>query len=199
MTEPSPDTHPDTSKWNRRYQSRDATPEPCRLLQEHPFLLPVAGVALDLACGLGGNSLFLAERGLQVHAWDISSVALEKLGAAAGARGLQVIPEIRDLEASPPPAASFDCIVVSYYLDRALCPAISAALKPGGLLFYQTFTRNKLSDSGPSSEQFLLKNNELLTLFNNLEVRFYREYDRCGHLESGDRDTAQLIARKPAT
>ncbi len=189
--------HPDAIKWNRRYQGKDTIPGPCDVLQEHGFLLPASGKALDLACGLGGNSLFLAEQGLDVHAWDISEVALEKLRAHASHRGLTLTTAIRDLENNPPAAAQFDCISVSYFLDRALCPAIAAALKPGGLLFYQTFTRNKLSDSGPSSKDFLLKNNELLALFSTLQVRFYQEYDHCGDLQSGDRNTARLIAQKP--
>ena len=189
--------HPDASKWNQRYREKTQTPGPCSVLQQQCHLLPETGIALDLACGLGGNSLFLAARNLEVQAWDISAVALARLQQQAAQPDLKISTEIRDLKALPPVPQSFDCIVVSYYLERSICPAIAASLKPGGVLFYQTFTAGKLSDKGPSSKEFLLENNELLQLFQGLEIRFYQENGRCGNLEAGDRDTAMLVAQKP--
>lgn len=192
--------HPDIDKWNARYRNADSGTEPqaCRLLQEFAFLLPKRGTALDLACGRGGNALLLAKAGLTTCAWDISDVALSQLATVAQHHNLAITTELRNVESQPPGANSFDCIVVSYFLDRHLCRAISNALKPGGILFYQTFSVNKRSDKGPSNERFLLKNNELLTLFGDLEVRFYHELAALGNLAKGDRDTVQLIAQKNA-
>lgn len=191
--------HPDANKWNQRYGASNATPAPCSLLQNHQYLLPTSGKALDLACGLGGNALLLAQHGLDTHAWDISDVAITKLTTLAAEKRLPIQTLTRDIERLPPPPNSFDCIVVSYFLERTICNAIAAALKPRGLLFYQTFSINKISDKGPSSERFLLKNNELIQLFNSLEVRFYQELGNSGDLNQGDRDTVQLIAQKPVS
>jgi len=64
-------------------------------------------------------------------------------------------------------------IVVSRFLDRGLCPALAHALKPGGLLFYQTYTID--SSEGPGNPAYRLQRNELLRLFPDLQVIFYRE------------------------
>jgi hypothetical protein len=80
-------------------------------------------------------------------------------------------------------------------LHRPICKHITAALKPNGLLFYQTFHENKLSTTGPSNPKFLLQNQELLKLFSDLKVLFYREDGRQGHVDKGLRDMAYLIAQ----
>ena len=66
-------------KWNSRYADRSpADQQACEILQEYAHLLPSDGKALELASGLGGNALFLAQQGLNTTAWDISSLAVEK-------------------------------------------------------------------------------------------------------------------------
>jgi hypothetical protein len=71
-----------------------------------------------------------------------------------------------------------------------------AALKPGGLLFYQTFTRNKLDQQGPSNPDYLLASNELLRLFKPLNVVFYQEYAKLGDVRFGNRNEACFIGQK---
>jgi hypothetical protein len=87
-------------------------------------------------------------------------------------------------------------IVVSHFLDRSLAPAIIAALRPGGLLFYQTFSRVAVTDRGPEDPAFRLAENELLELFKPLKVRIYREEGRLGDTSQGWRDIAMLVAEK---
>ncbi|NJD07352.1 MAG: methyltransferase domain-containing protein, partial [Methylococcaceae bacterium] len=132
------------AKWNAAYGSAERQPEPARVLTANAHLLPATGTALDLACGLGGNALFLAERGLQVTAWDFSEVAIDRLTELAREQDLKLTAEVRDVEREELPEAVFDVIVVSRFLTRSLADAIVAALKPGGLLYYQTYTRAKL-------------------------------------------------------
>jgi hypothetical protein len=107
---------------------------------------------------------------------------------------------VKELQANITPEmrqnSSFDVIVISRFLDRALCNAIMAGLKTGGLLFYQTFTRNKLDQAGPSNPDFLLANNELLRLFAPLMLVYYQEYARIGDLHCGDRNEAYFIGQK---
>ncbi len=167
-----------SKKWDTRYRdTHRSASSVAAVLQQNQQRLPNTGKALDLAAGLGANALFLAEKGLEVHAWDISAVAIERLNTVAQQQGLTVHTQTRDCVASPPEAESFDLIIVSRFLERTLCPAISAALKPGGLLFYQTYTLAKKGHEGPNNPHFLLAKEELLVLFNELEVLSYAEQD----------------------
>lgn len=183
-------------KWDQRYRLAEGLPDPALVLLEHEHLLPPGGVALDLACGLGANALWLAARGFRVKAWDLSPVAIERLSAQARARGLAVDAALRDVIADPPAPESADLIVVAHFLHRDLAPAIAAALRPGGVLFYQTFSREAVSDCGPSDPAYRLAPNELLDLFPGLVVRAYRDEGRLGDRTRGIRDIALLVAQR---
>lgn len=187
--------HPDEDKWNRIYLDAGPLKEqsPARVLVDFQHLLPASGRALDLACGRGANALFLAGRGLETHAWDISGEAIRQLEAAAHGAICCVR---RDVAAEPPPAESFDVIVVTRFLDRGLIPRIIAALRPQGLVYYQTFTRERIDDSGPGNPDYRLAVNELLTLFAGLRILFYREEGRIGDIAQGFRNEAMLVAGK---
>lgn len=184
-------------KWNKRHWSGYNTiPEPANVLKEYAYLLPEQGKALDLACGLGGNALYLAKKGLTVDAWDFSPVAIDVVNHHAKRENLSINAQVRDITIAPPQPDSFDVIIVSYFLDRTITHSLLAALKPGGLLFYQTFTRKKVSDTGPNNPAYLLKANELLALFKELEVRIYREEAFCGDTKKGLRNEALFIGEK---
>jgi SAM-dependent methyltransferase len=184
-------------KWDQRHRDAEGLGEVARVLTDNSYLLPVTGEALDLACGRGASALRLARAGLRVSAWDLSAVAIERLNSAAREQRVSIAAEVRDVIARPPEAESFDLILVSYFLERALAPAIIQALRPGGVLLYQTFSVNAVSDSGPSNPAFRLQENELLTLFQPLKVRVYREEGRLGECRQGIRDIAMLVAQKP--
>jgi tellurite methyltransferase len=185
-------------KWDQRHGSAEALPEAASVLRDNQHLLPAQGRTLDLACGLGANALLLARRGLEVTAWDLSPVAIARLRALAAGSSLSIAAEVRDVCAEPPPPETFDCILVAHFLERSLAPALAAALRPGGLLFYQTFVREAAGERGPSNPNYRLGINELLHLFSGLTLRFYREEGRTGDLRQGTRDLAQLIAQRPA-
>ena len=188
-------------QWDARHRAREGWPEPSRVLAENAHLLPATGEALDLACGLGSDALLLAARGLRVHGWDFSPVALERLRARAAAQGLSIETELRDVVAAPPPANAFDLINVSHFLERSLAPALAVALRPGGLLCYQTFTRSQPPGQcrGPDNPAFRLAENELLGLFvPPLRLLVYREESLAGDRYLGWRGMALLVARKPA-
>jgi SAM-dependent methyltransferase len=162
-------------KWNARYLHTTGTPHPAQVLQEHQHLLPPAGRALDLACGLGGNALLLAAHGLETWAWDIADVAVQRLQHTARQMQLCLRAEVRDVVAYPPAPKSFDVIVVSRFLERRLAPALIAALRPAGLLFYQTFMGDAVGAVGPQNPAYRLAAQELLALFRPLRVLVYRE------------------------
>lgn len=187
----------DVEKWNRIHASgKHGSVTPARVLTENLHLLPAHGKALDLACGTGANAIELSRAGLDVHAWDCSDIALKMLDTRAAELGLTLSTVQRDIIRFPPEADSFDVIVVVHFLDRGLTRHIINALRRNGLLFYQTFIKDKVSDSGPSNPDFLLDTNELLELFRGLTLRVYREEGRAGNPDKGLRNEAMLIAEK---
>ncbi len=188
------------NKWNEAYQEADiATATPAQVLLENEYLLPKKGDALDLACGRGGNALFLARlelSGFQVDAVDISPVVLDKLKQYATQHSLNINCHLRDIESEGLPQKQYDVIVVSYFLYRDLFPAIVNALKPNGLLFYQTWGQKKVDDAGPNSPQFRLAPAELLSLTKSLMPVLYRDNGTMGNVNEGLRNEVMLIARK---
>jgi 2-polyprenyl-3-methyl-5-hydroxy-6-metoxy-1,4-benzoquinol methylase len=187
------------NKWNQFYRQTEIKGiRASDVLIENAYLLPDTGTALDLACGLGGNALFLAQQHLAVTAWDISSIAIAKLTAYAEGQGLNINACQQNITPLSLAKSSYDVISVSRFLDRTLSDAIIGALKPGGLLFYQTFTKEKTSGQGPKNPTFMLDRNEILRLFSPLAVVFYRENSFCGNLQKGLRDEAQFVGQNIA-
>ena len=168
------------------------TPEPTRWLVEHARMLPAAGDALDLASGSGRNAYWLAARGLQTLAIDRDAEKIEAICREAAERGLPLRGEVVDLESSDHSLwdfsrtfeRSFDVIVVVHYLHRPLFPALRAALRPGGLLVYETFTRAQAQRGKPTNPAFLLEPVELSELVAPLEILAQREGDFEGKMLS---------------
>jgi len=183
-------------RWNTRYRQTTAEAKSARVLTENQHLLPSAGRALDLACGLGGNARLLAEHGLDTWAWDISEVAVSEVRRMSQQPGVSLQAEVRDVCLHPPVPNGFDVIAVSRFLDRDLAPALIEALQPEGLLFYQTFTRDALEVIGAKNPAYLLDVQELLSLFRPLRVRVYREEGQVGDLSRGLRYEAMLVGQK---
>lgn len=188
--------NPQIEKWNQRYAERQEANHPAQVLIENKHLLPSQGKALELACGMGGNSLFLARQGLSVTALDFSSVAIEKLHRIAEQEQLDVTAKVMDLNNWSADTSRYDFIVVTGFYQVDLCCRIIEALAPGGLLCYQTFTRFKVREGGPSNPDFLLARGELLQQFAQLHPIVYREERDLGNLQSGLRNQAYLIAQK---
>ena len=192
-------------KWNNRYEMVHVPNQVVEVLELNLHLLSGQGKSLDLACGLGGNALRLAEMGYQSHAWDISDKAIEKVKEFADERQLTLWTRQCDVIHAPLKKESFDVIIVSRFLVRDMVPSVIAALKPRGLLFYQTFTQefslrslrsNGEPESGPRNHHFRLEINELLKLFSGLTVRYYREDGCLGDITKGNRNEAMLVVQK---
>ena len=122
-------------------------------------LIAAGGAVLDLACGQGRHARYLAALGYRVEALDRDSAALAALDGVAG-----VVTRCADVEGSPWPydAGRFDGIVVTNYLHRPLVPALLDALRPGGVLIYETFALGNEKLGRPSNPEFLLRPGELL-------------------------------------
>jgi tellurite methyltransferase len=148
--------------------------------------------ALDVACGRGRHALLLALAGLDVRAVDRGAEAVAGLRWAAARLELPIAAEIVDLEA---PAvdlgdALYDVIVCVHYLHRPLFPALRHALKPGGILIYETFTTAQAARGKPTNPDFLLQPGELRRLAAPLAILREREGDFEG------RFVASIAARR---
>ena len=123
-----------------------------------PLIAP-GGSVLDLACGQGRHARHLAGLGYRVEAVDRDGAALAALSGVAG-----VETRCADLEASawPYEADRFDGIVVANYLYRPLAADLLAALRPGGVLIYETFALGNEKLGRPSNPEFLLRADELM-------------------------------------
>ncbi len=184
-------------KWNNHYQQAHVPNQVVDVLRDNIHLLPASGFSLDLACGLGGNALRLAELGFDSHAWDISDTAVEKVQEFAAERKLTVHTRSCDIQQGMLDRNSFDVIVVSRFLSRSLMPEIIQALRPQGLIFYQTFTQQQCVNSqGPRNNDYRLSGNELLDCFKQLTIRVYREEGFAGDISRGFRNEAMLVAQK---
>jgi tellurite methyltransferase len=183
-------------EWDERYRQGRAMPDqPAALLVENLSLLPKSGKALDIAMGTGRNALYLASLGFRVTGVDLSAVAVQKCRKKAERLGLPIDAIVADLERSPLPAEGYDLIVNFYYLQRGLAPQIVAALKPGGVLVFESYTIDQLQFGwGPKSPEHLLHAGELGEMFPDLETLLYHE----GVIEGdrGPKAVASLIARK---
>jgi dihydroneopterin aldolase len=185
-------------------QIQHPEPVPAPFLMQHLARLP-KGRVLDVAAGRGRHALFLASQGYDVVAVDRDAEALDHLTATARQRRLSTIStRIVDLEL--PPAhdpglgvEQYDVILVFFYLYRSLFSALIEALKPGGVLMYETFTiENYFRHHHPRRWEFCLATNELLRLVSTLRVLHYDEGEHEGSHGAGSAYTAQLLAQKPA-
>jgi SAM-dependent methyltransferase len=136
---------------------------------------PTAGVALDLAGGVGRHALWLASRSWQVTLVDLSDVAVGKLSQTALDLNLKLEVLVGDASEYQFEPARFDLIVLFYHLDRSLFPKIVSALKPGGLLICKMSLRWVSGETKTAATANPLRRNELPLLIPDLKVLHHQE------------------------
>ena len=183
-------------------QARSLEPGPAPFLIQQLARIP-KGRILDVASGRGRNALYLLSQGMEVDAVDQDPDALASLIESAKARGFSgLTTRTMDLEADPeqPPSLGseqFDALIVCFYLYRPLFPVLMEALKPNGVLLYETFTiDNYFRHQHPRRWEFCLGHNELLRLTSPLRVLHYDEGEHESGHGAGPVFTARLLAQK---
>ena len=185
----------DRERWDAKYADK---PVPDQFSPDEWLIEQVAGLppgrALELACGLGHNAIWLALDGWQVDAVDISPTGLARAEDLAARHGARVNWIAADLDEFNPESTAYDLVLVFRFLDRGQLPgAIQRALRPGGRLINETFTMAHLArpDSHMKNPAFVLEPGELPRLFPQLDVLSYAE------CSLADRDVARLVAAMP--
>lgn len=183
-----------------------AGPSRDRLWQPHGLIVEAARLAcgrrpivpalraLDIACGCGRDAVYLAIEGWEVEAWDHLPDALQRAEDLARRSGVRLSTRQRDVERDPAiPPESFDLICCFNFLHRPLMAVIAEAVRPGGLVVYETFVHPQRSLFGkPTREAHVLKPGELPGWFGGWQVLVSRE-----GLAGPRRFAASLVARKP--
>jgi SAM-dependent methyltransferase len=156
--------HSDRERWDQRYTSpgNSLNQGPHALLARHAPPYRPGIRALELACGLGRDALWLAAQGYQVDAFDISVAALRQARARMLRRGLSGVNfVVADLDHFPLPERTYDLVYVFRFLDRDLFPAIHARVRPGGMLIYETLNVRRLEEAPGTSPDHMLGLGEL--------------------------------------
>jgi 2-polyprenyl-3-methyl-5-hydroxy-6-metoxy-1,4-benzoquinol methylase len=180
----------DKERWNEKYQNNKIPDEPVKLITDYAKLA-TGSHALDIACGMGRHSKYLASLGFEVDALDISNVALEPLKEIPHIHAKEV-----DFDTYSLPKEKYDLIVCTYYLERKLFPQMIEALKPNGMILFETFLQHPDNERAPSNPDFMLKEGELEASFGEgcelLQLPEYWDRDYLGYKTK----KASMVARK---
>lgn len=157
----------DRARWDATYTGTDVEPVIAvpAVFGGVADVFPSVGVALDIACGTGGAAVWLARRGLRVHAVDVSAVAIGRARRLAEQSAVSVDFGVVDLDAGLPPGESVDVLLCNKFRDTSLYGSMLARLKPGGLLAICV-----LSEVGAAPGRFRAVAGELRSAFGDLDV-----------------------------
>jgi 2-polyprenyl-3-methyl-5-hydroxy-6-metoxy-1,4-benzoquinol methylase len=168
----------DQARWDEQHGQTTGSQNPSEFLRQiieadaWPLL---RGKALDVACGKGRNSLYLAARGFDVVAIDISAVAIDVGRSRAASEQRQIEWRQADLEEVQLEHDAYELIVNFNYLQRSLVPQLKHAVKIGGCIIFETYLIDQKDIGHPKNPDYLLGHNELLDYFRDFRVLYYRE------------------------
>jgi len=179
----------DKERWNIRHVEKPMRHSVEPIVEKYISQAKV-GNALDIACGTGRNTHFLAEKGFLVDAVDISDYALGEVKKLATINKIESDLDTYNLEVN-----KYDVIININYLNRRFFPQIKEALCSGGIVIFETFIVAHGDFNQPSNPEFLLRRNELLHAFIGLDTIYYEEKDDI-NLRGEKIRVASLVARK---
>ena len=163
--------------------------------------------ALSIADGEGRNSVWLAEQGLRVDAFDFSPTAVSNAERLAARRGVRVNFNVSESFAWNWVPSSYDLVAAIFiqFVTPAererLFPLIIGTLKPGGLLILQGYRPEQLKygTGGPPEADHLYTEKmirEALQDMDIVELRCYDEQVDEGRGHSGMSALMGVVARK---
>ncbi|MFN8528240.1 MAG: methyltransferase domain-containing protein [Anaerolineae bacterium] len=190
----------DRSLWDSIYREMVAgldtfpAPDPLMLMYSPPLPRDPGGeppAALDLACGLGQNGLWLASQGYTVDLVDISRVALIAAQEEAGVRGLRSV-NFLQLDLDTPEQNkiipfTYDLVCLFRYFRHDLIAPLRASIKPGGRIICETWNVNYLDTDPDIPRDHLVEIGELSGVF--------ADWHLLRHSDNGA--ISQVVAIKP--
>jgi len=140
--------------------------------------------ALDLACGAGRNTIYLAKNGFNVDAFDIAQIALNALHVELETQNLsqKVNTKLVDLDKFDIKENAYDLVLMCNFLDRELITKAQQSLSDDGIFIVETYMVDDKNEKENSDRANLLEKNELKDIFaDDYEILFYDEYDNEPH------------------
>ncbi|MBK9749135.1 MAG: class I SAM-dependent methyltransferase [Chloroflexi bacterium] len=183
----------DRVRWDAIYRETANFPYPYPDPLLFQYVPPIHGIgrtfrALDLACGLGQNGLWLAAQDYVVDLMDISRMALTRAQDQAVERGLRNVNFIQvDIDELKLDANTYDVVCVVRFLRRELFPMLRGAIKPGGRIIYESFNTRCANLVSDAPRDFLLGQGELAGYFGDWRVLRNSEVEH----------VSQVVAIKP--
>ena len=203
-------TFPEPARaWDQRFSEPGFLfgTEPNAWLASQRALFEPGKRALAVADGEGRNSVWLAQLGLQVDAFDISPVGVAKARALAERQGVTVNYRVADCDDWNWEPGAYDYVVAIFiqFADPALRERLFAdmfrTLKPGGYLLLQGYTPKQLEykTGGPGIVEHLYTPELLRAAFADMQIVEMREYE--AELAEGSRHIGSsaligLVAQK---
>ncbi len=140
---------------------------------------------LDVACGEGRNSVWMAQQGCEVSGFDISPLALAKAVRLAETKHVQVGFTQADVRSWPWQTGAFDAIVCIFIQFAApaertrLFGGFRSALAPGGLVILQGYTPQQVefATGGPRDREHMYTRQMLEEAFTGFELLHLREHE----------------------
>ena len=187
------DSEDDRRHWDTLYKKDIYVfgKDPSAFLKKEIGKLPI-GKVLDIAAGEGRNAVYLAKKGLQVDAVDISEVALRKAKHLAKENRVSITTINADLNSYQIKPETYDVIINIDYLQRSLIAQIKKGLKKGGIVVYENETIDQLKLAGGQEirRDYLLGKGELKELFKDFKILSYEE------INDGKEAKAGIVAQK---
>ncbi|OTG84429.1 tellurite resistance methyltransferase TehB [Acinetobacter sp. ANC 5054] len=188
------------------YKKYQLSPTHSEILEAIQYLQ--GGLALDVGCGQGRNSLYLNQQGYQVDAWDVNPRSLQKLQEIISAEGIEHIDvQQRDLNADPSITGKYDficCTVVMMFLEaQTVKPLIQQMQQATNINGYNLIVCAMDTPDLPAQPDFpfAFKAGELNALYEGWNIVKYNE--NVGELHRVDADGnrikqhfATLLAQK---
>lgn len=194
--EPDPNKKPAAQVWDERYAGEKYLfgKEPVLLLKNYLSILK-PGKAVEIACGEGRNSVFLAQNGFQIEGVDCSKNAIEKAKKLAAEKNATAEFKTQNLDFFLMPLMKYDTIVMTYYRPQArFFSEVRRGLVAGGTFALEAYTVDHLRAQNVPNPNIdfedCFKPNEVLSHLKDFHVLLYKE------IPEGNSHTVQVIAKK---
>lgn len=175
----------DKQKWDEKYIKKSQLLRPREAsLNLQKFIGEGQGKkALDIACGAGRNTLYLAKNGFNVDAVDIAKVALDTLNnyARENYTDKLINTKLIDLDDFTPESNIYDLIIMANFLDRDMISRAKKSLKKDAIFIVETYMKDEENEKTKSEEKNLLYSGELEDIFSSYEIIYYDEFDNEPH------------------